>query len=124
MLHGRIAVDLVARGKDSEPDAHRRPQQEADEAHDDLQEGGSRIPTHSHIRRQFSAALVIRALVQLSELKTRAAQKALARPEAAADEADRLGADLSNFFGKVPEPPVYRRREDPARAQAVNLLAE
>jgi hypothetical protein len=62
--------------------------------------------------------------VQLDELKTRAAQKALALPEAGADEADRLRADLSGFFGRIPEPPVYRRREDPSRAQALTLLAE
>lgn len=32
--------------------------------------------------------------------------------------------DVAAFFGRVPEPPVYRRRDEPLRAQAQTLLDE
>ena len=37
---------------------------------------------------------------------------------------DRLRADCLRFFERVPEPPVYLRRDDPGRTQARELLAE
>ncbi len=62
--------------------------------------------------------------MQLDELKARATQKAQTLPELGVNEADRLRSDLSAFFGKIPEPPVYRRHEDPARQVATALLGE
>jgi hypothetical protein len=62
--------------------------------------------------------------VQLEELKARATQKAQSLPGLDVNGTDRLRSDLSAFFGKIPEPPVYRRHEDPARQQATVLLTE
>lgn len=33
-------------------------------------------------------------------------------------------ADARAFFGRIPEPPLYRRRDDPVRRQAAGLLEE
>jgi hypothetical protein len=60
----------------------------------------------------------------LEELKARAAQKAARLPEPSGDELDTLRTELAAFFARIPEPPVYRRREDPAKALAATLLAE
>lgn len=60
----------------------------------------------------------------LEELKARAHQRALVLPELTVDEVDQLRAEASAFFARIPEPPVYRRREDPAKALAVTLLAD
>lgn len=60
----------------------------------------------------------------LAELKARAEAKAAGLPELGGDEADALRTELSEFFARIPEPPVYRRREDPARQLALTLLAE
>jgi len=38
--------------------------------------------------------------------------------------ADRLRADCVHFFAKAPEPPLYRRADDPARAEAARLVPE
>jgi len=40
------------------------------------------------------------------------------------DDVDQVRTDLSAFFARIPEPPVYRRRDDPARALATTLIAE
>lgn len=37
---------------------------------------------------------------------------------------DRLRADATAFFSKVPEPPVYRRPDDPARVAAEGLIPQ
>lgn len=60
----------------------------------------------------------------LPELKARAAEKAAALPELTGDDVDLLRTELSAFFARIPEPPVYRRREDPAKALALTLLAD
>ncbi len=40
------------------------------------------------------------------------------------DDVDHVRTDLSAFFARIPEPPVYRRRDDPSRQIAQALLAE
>ena len=40
------------------------------------------------------------------------------------DVRDRLRSECVAFFGKVPEPPVYRRADDPLRRRANELLPE
>ncbi len=44
--------------------------------------------------------------------------------EAAFRAAEVLRSDSMNFFSRVPEPPVYRRRDDPALSQAQALLSD
>ncbi len=39
-----------------------------------------------------------------------------------ADDVELVRHDALAFFARVPEPPVYRRRDDPARARAMELL--
>src|SRR4051812_9295962 len=48
----------------------------------------------------------------------------LGRPSPLDVALDRLRADCLRFFEKVPEPPVYLRRDDPSRGQARELLVE
>jgi hypothetical protein len=50
--------------------------------------------------------------------------RARAQPAAGPVDMDRLGRELLAFFARIPEPPVYRRRDDPAVARAVELLEE
>ena len=40
------------------------------------------------------------------------------------DAADALRTDALRFFARVPEPPVYRRRDDPVRLAAAELVTE
>ncbi len=42
----------------------------------------------------------------------------------APDDGDTLRRDALGFFASIPEPPVYRRRDDPARARATELLED
>lgn len=60
----------------------------------------------------------------LAELKARAEEKAASLPELNGDEVDHLRSELSAFFARIPEPPVYRRREDPAKQLALTLLSD
>lgn len=60
----------------------------------------------------------------LAELKARAEQRAASLPEPSGDELDQLRTELSAFFARIPEPPVYRRRDDPAKQLALGLLAD
>ncbi|MBL8952297.1 MAG: hypothetical protein JNK82_16075 [Myxococcaceae bacterium] len=40
------------------------------------------------------------------------------------DDVDQLRTELSVYFARVPEPPVYRRRDDPAKQLAQSLVTE
>lgn len=60
----------------------------------------------------------------LAELRTRAAHRAATLPEPNGEQSDQLRTELSAFFARIPEPPVYRRRDDPAKAAALELLSE
>lgn len=60
--------------------------------------------------------------VETSRTKALEVAQRLARPTG--DVSETLRADALIFFGKVPEPPVYRRRDDPIRGQAAALIDE
>src|SRR5438477_642236 len=64
--------------------------------------------------------------VQMKEVEAAAEARSLelGRPGPPDAALDRLRADCLRFFEKVPEPPVYLRRDDPARGQARELLAD
>ncbi|HEY8212307.1 MAG TPA: CFI-box-CTERM domain-containing protein [Myxococcaceae bacterium] len=64
--------------------------------------------------------------VQMKDVEVAAEARSLelGRPSPPDVALDRLRADCLRFFEKVPEPPVYLRRDDPARGQARELLAE
>src|SRR5438477_6557773 len=64
--------------------------------------------------------------VQMKEVEAAAEARSLelGRPGPPDAAMDRLRADCLRFFEKVPEPPVYLRRDDPARGQARELLAD
>src|SRR4051794_19118841 len=64
--------------------------------------------------------------VQMKDVEAAAEARSLelGRPSPPDSALDRLRADCLRFFEKVPEPPVYLRRDDPARGQARELLAE
>lgn len=59
--------------------------------------------------------------MQLEDLRRRAREQAGAQ---APDTAEAFRRDALAFFSRVPEPPVYRRRDDPARARALAMLDE
>jgi hypothetical protein len=50
--------------------------------------------------------------------RARARSQTLSAP----DDGDTLRRDALGFFASIPEPPVYRRRDDPAQARATELL--
>lgn len=54
----------------------------------------------------------------------RAKEAAAKLPHVPGDVSEMLRAEAVAFCGKLPEPPVYRRRDDPARAQAQALIPE
>ncbi|HVE84545.1 MAG TPA: CFI-box-CTERM domain-containing protein [Myxococcales bacterium] len=58
------------------------------------------------------------------EAAAEARSRELGRPGPVDAALDRLRADCLRFFERVPEPPVYPRRDDPSRALAKELLAE
>jgi hypothetical protein len=64
--------------------------------------------------------------VQLEDLRRRARELADSSSAASfpAESADALRRDVVGFFARVPEPPVYRRRDDPAQARALQLIDE
>lgn len=64
--------------------------------------------------------------MSLEGLKSRARREALELSEVEDLPAteERLRADLTAFWAKVPEPPAYRRRDEPLRARAQELLEE
>jgi hypothetical protein len=62
--------------------------------------------------------------VELEDLRERAKarlQQLSAQPN---DGLDAFQRDALAFFSRVPEPPLYRRRDDPSRALATTLLEE
>lgn len=60
----------------------------------------------------------------IEELKARARARASVVQVNTAEAAEVLRTDAMQFFSKVPEPPVYRRRDDPAIAKAQALTVE
>lgn len=62
--------------------------------------------------------------MKIEELRRVALEQARGFTERGGDAADRLRAEARELVRRVPEPPLYRRRVDPARAQAEALLAE
>ena len=50
--------------------------------------------------------------------------RARATPRPGPAEPERLKRELLGFFARIPEPPVYRRRDDPSVALARDLLEE
>ena len=64
--------------------------------------------------------------VQMEEVMTAAKARAreLGRPGPLDAALDRLRADCLRFFERIPEPPVYLRRDDPSWGGARELLAE
>jgi hypothetical protein len=64
--------------------------------------------------------------LQMEELVTAAEARSLELGRSSVPDAalDRLREDCLRYFERVPEPPVYLRRDDPARTQARELVAE
>lgn len=62
--------------------------------------------------------------MQLEDLKQRARERAKALESQPNDGPDLFRKDALVFFARVPEPPVYRRRDDPTRAQSAELVKE
>jgi hypothetical protein len=60
--------------------------------------------------------------VRIEELRRNAVERARALPRVGAEERERFRHDARELFNRVPEPPVYRRRDDPVRARAAELL--
>jgi hypothetical protein len=63
-------------------------------------------------------------VVSLTHLQARAKARLEHLSSQAHERADEFHRDALAFFGRVPEPPVYRRRDDPLRARAAALLEE
>lgn len=61
--------------------------------------------------------------MQFEALSARARQAAKGEP-LATDASEPFRSDAMTFFTRIPEPPVYRRRDDPAKKQAAELLPE
>ena len=64
--------------------------------------------------------------MNVSDVKVRAkaARLTLPRIDLADLAAEQLKADLRDFFERVPEPPAYRRKDDPQRVVTTALLTE
>jgi hypothetical protein len=62
--------------------------------------------------------------VRIEELRARAEEQAKELPPPASGALESLRSDATQFFARVPEPPVYRRRDDPAKARAEALVQE
>jgi len=65
--------------------------------------------------------------MQVDEAIRVAEQRAMAltiSPDQMEAAFEHLRADAARFFGRVPEPPVYRRPNDPVRKQAETLIPE
>lgn len=74
--------------------------------------------------RRASAYLLCGVLVGIEELKARARSRASTLEVDETLTIESLRTEAMGFFVRVPEPPVYRRRDDPAIAQANALVAE
>jgi hypothetical protein len=62
--------------------------------------------------------------VELEELRKRAKERLRQLSAQRNDGLDAFQRDALAFFARVPEPPLYRRRDDPVRKQAAELLDE
>ncbi|MFT3706559.1 MAG: hypothetical protein QM817_02720 [Archangium sp.] len=62
--------------------------------------------------------------MELEELRTRAKGRLAKLSAQPNDGLDAYQRDALAFFARVPEPPLYRRRDDPTRALAATLLEE
>jgi hypothetical protein len=62
--------------------------------------------------------------VQLEAVKERARARRERLSSQPMESAEVYRADVASFFARVPEPPLYRRRDDPARTLAAALLEE
>lgn len=62
--------------------------------------------------------------MDLEALRNRAKEKERQLAAMPNDGIDAFQADVLAFFSRVPEPPLYRRRDDPTRAQATALVGE
>ncbi|MFZ5446984.1 MAG: CFI-box-CTERM domain-containing protein [Myxococcota bacterium] len=60
----------------------------------------------------------------MEELRARVAAKVKQLAAGPNDGVDAFHRDALAFFSRVPEPPVYRRRDDPTRAQAAEMLGD
>lgn len=62
--------------------------------------------------------------MELDELKARARERMKALNATPNDGLDAFQRDALSFFSRIPEPPLYRRRDDPSRAAATAMLVE
>lgn len=62
--------------------------------------------------------------MELDEVRTRAKERLRQLSAQRNDGLDAFQRDALAFFARVPEPPLYRRRDDPTRKQAAELLEE
>lgn len=62
--------------------------------------------------------------MELEELRQRARERLRQLSAQRNDGLDAFQRDALAFFARVPEPPLYRRRDDPVRKQASELLEE
>ena len=62
--------------------------------------------------------------MELEELRERARERLRQLSAQRNDGLDAFQRDALAFFSRVPEPPLYRRRDDPTRKQARELLEE
>ena len=62
--------------------------------------------------------------MELEELRGRARERLRQLSAQRNDGLDAFQRDALAFFARVPEPPLYRRRDDPTRKQATELLEE
>ncbi len=53
-----------------------------------------------------------------------ARSRALGPPPAGEEPEAQLRADAAAFFGRIPEPPLYPRSQEPLRSEAVSLLSQ
>jgi hypothetical protein len=62
--------------------------------------------------------------VELEQIRARAREVLKALSAQRNDGVDAFHRDALAFFARVPEPPLYRRRDDPTKALATELLGE
>ncbi|MEW6434141.1 MAG: CFI-box-CTERM domain-containing protein [Myxococcota bacterium] len=62
--------------------------------------------------------------MELEAVKQRAKAREERLKSQPTEAAETFRADVMAFFARVPEPPLYRRRDDPARKAAAGLLEE
>lgn len=66
----------------------------------------------------------IERAVELEDVKARARQRQEGLAAQPREGAEAFRADVMAFFARVPEPPLYRRRDDPTKQAAAALVAE